>query len=253
MPRRLALLVAAASLLTTTPSAPAQPEPRRIRLFRIQPGFLSDVRWLDDAPAEPGSDDEPDWLALSAGNDNPYFELRKPGDPGGLGFTRVNTQVQVWESGRTACAIGLQAVTPRGLESDGLADHQGPTVLSPALSLFHALDEGLAVQAFVGTNVPVLNAATRPVRREWQYGVAVQRALSTEENDPLSCLFVSLGALGQGATAAPARVNSVEVLPGLHWQPAETWWMSAGYALPVGPGRGDPAARQWQLTCSWQY
>lgn len=251
MPRRLSLILATSFALT--PTAPAQPEPQRIRLFRIQPGFLSDVPWLADdvrsGEAEPDAD--VDWLSFSAGNDNPYFELRKAGDPGGLGFARVNTQVQLWQSERTAFSLGVQAVTPLGLQSEGLADHQGPTVLSPALSLFHSLDEGLAVQMFVGKNLPVMNATTRPVRREVQYGVAVQRSLSTEENDPLSCLFVSFGALGQGDRGG-TRMSSLEVLPGLHWQPAQTWWMSAGYALPVGPARGDVLG-QWQLTCSWQY
>ncbi|MFO0841839.1 MAG: hypothetical protein U0797_05485 [Gemmataceae bacterium] len=257
MPRRLSLLLAAALVLTSTPFAGAQPEPQRIRLFRFQPGFLSDVPWLDtdtrpgeSAPAEPAGPDL-DWVNVSAGNDNPYFDLRKPGDPGGLGFARVNTQVQLWETERTAFALGVQAVTPLGLQSVGLGDHDGPTVLSPALSLFHVLDEGLALQAFVGKNLPVMNAATRPVRREVQYGLALQQALSTEGSDPLSCLFVSVGALGQGDPSG-RRINSLEVLPGLHWQPAQTWWMSAGYALPVGPARGDPPG-QWQLTCSWQY
>jgi len=160
--------------------------------------------------------------------------------------------VQLWETGRTSFTLGMQAVTPLGLQYEGLADNQGPTVVSPALSLFHTLDEGLAVQAFVGKNVPLMNASTRPVRREVQYGVAVQQALSTDENDPLRYLFVSVGALGQGERGGP-HVNTLELLPGLHWQPAQTWWMSAGYSLPVGALRGELATGQWQLTCSWQY
>lgn len=248
MPRRTALFVLGWLLLPRVPAQfdtepsplPPPAPPSRIRLFRIQPGFVSDLPWLD--PDERSS--ETDWVSFSAGNDNPYFELRQPGDPGGLGFTRVNSQVQLWGSDRTSFALGVQAVTPRGIEDEGLADCDGATVVSPALALFHTLDDGLALQAYVGKNLPLTNAAARPVRRQVQYGVAVQQSLSTEASDPLSALFVSLGALGQGGAAW-------EVLPGLHWQPGQAWWMSAGYSLPLGAPRGEFG--QWQVTCSWQF
>ena len=54
------------------------------------------------------------------------------------------------------------AVTPRGLQSEGIADNQGPTVFSPALSLFHELDEGLALQAYVGKNMPTAPSTSPP-------------------------------------------------------------------------------------------
>ncbi len=222
----------------------------RIRLFRIQPGFLSELRWLEmDEPPPDDLEPDVDWLALSIGSDNPYFEMRQRGDPGGVGFARVHTQVQIWESERTACSLGLQAFTPLGRESDGLADRDGPTVLSPALALYHLLEDGRAVQAYIGKNVPLMNSSAQPLRRLLQCGVAVQQPLFSLETDPLSGLYVSLGALG---LLQRERMRGVEVLPGLHWQPDSTWWLSAGYVLPLGAIRREMIPG-WQVTCSWQY
>jgi hypothetical protein len=160
--------------------------------------------------------------------------------------------VQLIETEKTAFALGIQAVMPRGHEHEGLGDHQGPTVVTPALSLFHELDEGTAFQAYVGTNVPVLNAATQAIRRSVQYGLALQRALGTDSSDPLNGLYVSFGALGQVRRESDRLPVQWEVTPGLHWKPAENWWISGGFVLPVGTAKGN-ATQQWQLTCSWQY
>jgi hypothetical protein len=146
----------------------------------------------------------------------------------------------------------LQAVTPRGVENEGLPDRQGPTVITPALALFHALDDGTALQAFVGTNVPLLNRMTQPVRRDVQYGVALQRPLSTESNDPLRRFHVSLGALGQVGRNDGERKPSWDLLPGLHWRPASSWSISGGLMLPVGAVKSEPPQR-WQVTASWQF
>src|SRR5207302_1631633 len=74
----------------------SRPRPHRIRLFRIEPGFLSDPVGLEpDDPNEVPPDDGPDWLQLAAGNDNPFFDFRRPGDPGGIGYFKVHGQVQL--------------------------------------------------------------------------------------------------------------------------------------------------------------
>src|SRR5438093_602931 len=91
---------AARSSLASPPSGS-----QRIRLFRIQPGFVRDLPWLEDdrPPSDPRlpspeSDDGPDWISFAAGNDNPYFDFRQRGDPGGVGFARVSSQVQLLET-----------------------------------------------------------------------------------------------------------------------------------------------------------
>ena len=47
----------------------------------------------------PSADSGPDWLSVAMGNDNPYFEFRQPGDPGGIGFYKWYSQVQVFDTG----------------------------------------------------------------------------------------------------------------------------------------------------------
>ncbi len=237
----------------------------RLRLFRITPGFLADPIGLqDDDTALPGApnlsganvtppatDNGPDWIQLGMGADNPYFDLRRPGDPGGFGYYRVNTQVSLLDSRTTACAVGIQAVTPAGLQFGGLPD--GPTVVVPAFSVFHAITERLAIQGFVSKNVPISEAAAAPLQRHVQYGLALQRPLLADGPEGFRNLFFTVGALGQ---LNPARdslrpLPNYDVLPGLQWHVNDNWWVSSGVLVPVGPVRTAPG--QWQLTCSLQF
>lgn len=237
----------------TTASTPTPAN--RIRLFRFQPGFLSEPPGLetDDRGAAPEPDDGPEFVSLAFGNDNPFFDFRQRGDPGGVGYARVNTQVQLLDTEKTALSIAVQATTPAGLEYDGLPDSKGPTVLTPALSVFHALDEVTGMQAFVGKHVPIQNSAGATVRRDVQYGMALHRPVATGLNDPLRNLFLSFGALGlyriEKETRAPV---SLEVVPGLHYRAGENWWISGGMSLPVGGARTD-GSQLWQVTCSVQF
>jgi hypothetical protein len=238
---------------------------QRLRLFRIAPGFLSDPLGMQDddslaplpgVPSSPTSglgqpDSGPDWMQLGMGIDNPYLDLRRPGDPGGVGYYRVNTQVQLFDSPRTACTLGLQAVTPAGIQFAGAPD--GATVVSPAFSVFHALGDNLALQGFLAKNVPLCNSPCGHLQRNLQCGMAVQRPLVTDGPEGLRSVFLSLGALGQ---LHPERDNlrllpSCDVLPGVHWHVNDSWWVSSAFLVPVGPLRSAPG--QWQLTCSLQF
>ena len=113
------------SNLSFDPDPGANSRPNRIRLFRITPGFLSDPVGLsdvDDPLSSAASDPNPtptadattDWLTVTMGNDNPFFDLRRPGDPGGVGYYKVHGQVQLLDSPNTGCTVALQAVTPAG-------------------------------------------------------------------------------------------------------------------------------------------
>src|SRR5262249_9871036 len=189
--------------LDSAPAAPgdAPGRPHRFRLFRIQPGFLSDPVGLDqdDPPSPDGKVPEPDggpeWISVALGNDNPFFDMRQRGDPGGVGFYRVNTQVQLFDSATTACTLALQAYAPAGPQYDGLPERAGPTVVSPALSLFHALADGTAVQGFVGKHLPLANAAAGPLQKAVQYGMALQRPLAADTDGVLNHLYLYVGAL----------------------------------------------------------
>ena len=232
----------------------------RIRLFRMTPGFLSDPIGLDqdDPPGADGmttNDPGLDWVTVTMGNDNPFFDVRRPGDPGGVGYYRVTSQVQLFDSPSTGLALGLQAYTPAGLEANGVAD--GPTVFSPAIGVYHCLDDGTAIQGFVGKHVN-LNPTTlggSNLHRSWQYGVAVHRPLGATESDSLNNVYVFVEALGRyryDAAPGSGAANVLEVLPGLQWKMSDNWWISGGLVLPVnGTTTIDP--RLWQITCAIRY
>jgi hypothetical protein len=226
----------------------------RIPLFGITPGFLSDPVGLADPNEAPSAaeDPAPDWLQVTAGNDNPFFDLRNPGDPGGVGFYKVLTQMQLFDSPHTGCAIAVQTVTPAGREFDGVED--GPTVVSPALSLFHALDDGTAIQGFVGKNVNVNPRWTSQLHQSVHYGMAVQRPLLPVGPNGDGNFYIFLEALGRyhyEAVANPGPLSNWEVLPGVHWRLAPNWWMSGGLIVPVTTARPD--TNHWQITCSFQF
>lgn len=252
---------------TAIDSATGTPNSRtpRLRLFRFAPGFLADPLGMqDDDSGIPGmtklsgadlaplaQDSGPEWIQLGMGSDNPYFDLRRPGDPGGFGYSRVNTQVSLLDSPTTALAFGVQAVTPTGAQFGGLPE--GPTVVIPAFSVFHAVNDRLAVQGFVSKNVPIYDASASPLQRNLQYGVALQRPILADGPDGMRNLFFTFGALGQ---AAPERdylrlVPKCDVLPGFQWHVNDNWWLSSAVLMPVGPVRTTPG--QWQLTCSLQF
>ncbi len=240
-----------------------------LRLFCIAPGFLNNPVSIQDddaTPALPGvpglggpsppaeADNGPDWIQFNMGTDNPYFDLRRPGDPGGVGYYRVNTQVQLLDSPTTACTMDLQAVTPSGIQFAGMPD--GPTVFSPAFSVFHALSESTAVQGFVAKNVAVSGAdGPRLIQRNLQCGMAVQRPIVADGPEGVRSLFLSVGALGQ---VRPERDNlqlmpTCDLLPGLHWYVNDNWWLSSAVLLPIGPTTRTTPGQQWQLTCSVRF
>jgi hypothetical protein len=237
----------------------------RIPLFRIPSLFPSDLPGLDPdgdspppdpgaPPPVPGPDDaEVGRLQVFMGQDNPYLDLRRPGDPGGVGFYRVQTQLQLFDTGTTGFALACRAVTPAGLESNGVND--GPTFISPALTVFQDLGAGLALHGFVGTDVH----ASSPALREgaslgFQYGVAVQQPVPGLTPDPSRGLFLFVEALGRYRDQIDAQqgaLHSWEVLPGLHCRMRDSWWISGGMVVPLGTTRTTPG--HWQVTCSWQF
>lgn len=256
------------------PSSPSTHVPR-LRLFRFAPGFLTDPLDLQeedcDLPGVPkmasptlsaDTNDGPGWIQVGMGSDNPFFDLRRPGDPGGIGYYRVNTQVALLDSSTTSCTFGVQAVTPAGVQFAGVPN--GPTVLCPAFSVFHALTDNLGFQGFVSRYVPI-NSNTNStstsnsgdgapmLQRNFQYGLALQRPLVASGPEGLRNLFVTVGALGTFApdhdTVKP--LPNYDVLPGLQWHVNDNWWVSSGVLVPVGPVRSAPG--QWQLTCSLRF
>ena len=245
-----------------TDSAPsAAARARCVHLFHMPTGFLSDPVGADldpdaDAAAVPVPDPDGDDLPVQAALylDKPYFDFRRPGDPGGLGFYRIHTQLQVVENETTGCTLGLQAVTPAGLENDGIED--GPTVLVPNVALYHELFGGLEVQGFLGKNLRLRPGWEDHIKHSLDYGVALAHPVPGFDVDsgPLPRVDFFLEALGRYRMAGEVRPGGPaawDLLPGLHWRMGESWWLSGGVLLPLTAPRFD--ASGWQLTCSWQF
>jgi hypothetical protein len=254
--------------LASPASAPPAPARSRVRLFRFAPGFISDPVGLQDQDdALPGTlsstppvpetpDNGPDWIQVALGADNPYFDFRRPGDPGGLGFHRLVTQVQLLDTTTTSCTLDLQAVTPAGIQSFGVQD--GPTVVVPSLGVFHAVNDDTALHGFIGKNMLLQGSLpTMPVHRSVKCGMALQRTLLPTGPEAFRSLYVFMGALGeyqrpgQETPGSPGTMNW-EVMPGLHWRLTESWWMTGGLILPARMLRPD-GALPWQFTCSFQF
>ena len=163
----------------------ASPRPHRVRLLGVNPGFLSDPVGLDQDdydPANPGAlaattaaelDSGPDWISIAIGNDNPYLETRGRGDPGGVGYYRLSTQVQVIDSPTSNCTVGFQAFTPAGWQYSGV--QYGPTSVCPNIGWFQLLNpQGTALQPSPATACPWIIGSMARCRQNLQYGLAVQ-------------------------------------------------------------------------------
>jgi hypothetical protein len=158
------------------------------------------------------------------------------------------SQVQLFDAANTSCALCLNAVSPSGTQFDGLPENKGATVLMPALSLSHAVDEGTWLLLSVGTNVTVQSPTPLPYRRDWQYGLGMYRSLTTDGTSLFRNVYVSVEALGQQRDSLPV---TWDVLPGVHWKPANNWTLSGAFAVPMATQPNIP--QQWQIICTVQF
>jgi hypothetical protein len=244
----------------------------RIHLPGLVPGFLNDPVGLDleemhpTAPGLPPAqpvERGPEWLTLAIGLDNPFFEIRRPGDPGGVGYYRLASQVQVLDSPTTAMSLGLQAFTPAGPEVLGAID--GPTTLSPELCFFHQLEDGSGFQAFVSKNMPFSYRLGTQARQRFHYGLVYQKPLWLEEDGAPGNLYFFLAGLGRyryvmgqlSPSGVPSSyygpAPSMEVVPGLQWRLTDTFWLSSGWSMPVGPLPNRNEANRLQILWSFQF
>jgi hypothetical protein len=224
----------------------------RFRMFGMVPGFVNDPLGLtdDDDPTvkdDPYArlvlgqgDNSPSGLQVLMGNDNPYFDMRQPGDPGGVGFTRVYSQMRLLETGTTSVCLNLQAVTPAGQQYGGLND--GPTILTPSVSLFQELGSGMAVQGFVGQNLRPVLRNSEGTGRMMQCGMGLQCPL-VEIGGPDRGLYLFMQAVGRIYEGDhDGRDYNWAFVPGVHWRVSDKCWFSLG-----------GVSRFSLLTCSWQF
>lgn len=231
----------------------------RFRLFGMPPGFLKDPVDLnsddDSAATDPRTGPDPTGdgsIQVALGAYNPYFDIRSPIDPRSAGYYKLHAQYQVYNSQCTGICLGLQALTPAGLECDGV--DEGPTFFSPALSWFHELGDGTAVQGFVGKSMRAnLRWADNP-ERGLQYGMAWLSPFPGVTCCPGQSLHWFIEALGRNHPDPQLNTPTWptwQMLPGVHWQVREDWWLSSGLVVPVGPHREQ--SNLLQITGSWRF
>jgi hypothetical protein len=254
------LVLRPVDLFADAPRSPAAAagQPAHIRLFRMPSGFLTEPLGLvddDDPPpdgtaANPCDSDLDSRMQIALGRDNPFLDFRRAGEPGGAGYYRVDTQLQLLEGKTGGVTFELQTVAPAGIDSDGVAS--GPTVLSPSLAWFQDVGGGTALQGFVGKHVPA-NAQWMPrLEHGLRYGVALQRPLIEAwdgRGQSLHFFVEALGGYHRFVTVGPS--NYWELLPGVHWHITDDCWLSGGLAVPMGPPR--PESKLWQISCGWHF
>jgi hypothetical protein len=216
----------------------------RIPMPNMLPGFLSEPPGLSslDDPAESSSasasTNSPDGFVLTFGDDNPFFDPRRPGDPGGVGFIRIHSQVQVVDWNSTSVCFGLRGWTPAGLENGGV--QSGQTVMAPGVGVFQDLGSGTALHGFVDQSFHAGGSHQGPMR----CGMAVNCPLTTTEDTPadrgLFFFVQALGRLDYGSDRQ-GRAMNWELVPGIHWRLSDSFWLSLG------------ASRSSALTCWWHF
>jgi hypothetical protein len=233
--------------LSLSDAPPAPLRTARLQMFRMPSGFnsmpLSLVPDDDPPPEDPlaKTDDELGIVQIAYGNHVPYLDMAKRGDPGGFGYYKIHSQVQIFDLGTTSVSLAVQALAPMGFQSGGV---NGPTFLSPALACFHDLGDGAAIHAFVGQELTA-NARWRDqLQSSLRCGFAVQRPLPFTSYGADQGLFVFVQALGQyGPDATRADIRSItwDVIPGLQYRVSNSCWMSMGIS------------RYQFMSCVWQY
>lgn len=218
----------------------------RLRMFNMPSGFLIaplGIQEDEDVPADQNKSNDDllgSVMQVNLGMYNPNFDLHLPGDPGGLGYYKLYTQLQLLDEGTTSVCLDLHAYTPAGLQMGGLAN--GPTVAMPAISWFQELWAGTALQGYFGQSIHANSAWRDNLRGGFHYGMALQYPLPGITPEPKQGVYLFLQAMGRYRYDGATDDRPLwEVLPGLQWRWSNTGWMSLG------------VFHRNFLTCGWQY
>jgi hypothetical protein len=211
-----------------------------IPLYRMMPGFLSDPANFARRDDDGDSQGSADGILVNVGQDNPFFDPRGPADPGGAGYYRLFSQMQLLDTGSTSVCFGLKAWTPAGVDNGGVAE--GHTYFAPGLGVFQDLGNGTGLHGFVGQH---FCADARSANRQGatEYGMAMHCPVPGLVEPTSNGVYVYVQALGRyGYTNyIDGREMEMDLVPGVHWRISDTLWMSLA------------ASRRGMLTCSWQY
>ena len=212
---------------------------------------------MDDDVLDPNSLDAspPDnnRLQVSLGMDNPFFDFRRRGDPGGVGYYKLYSQALLWDSGTTALSVGLEAMTPAGLDADGVST--GPTYICPNFAWLYELGGGTALHGFVGQNLRAGAHWDDRLVRSLKYGLALQspRLSSCCDGNRGVHLFVeALGRYRYEEIATPQRPShNWEILPGVEWRLNQNWWLTGGFLFPMNDSTTD--SHRMQINCTLRF
>lgn len=237
--KELSLLEAPTPTPTRTP---------RLQMFRMPSGFVATPLGLvaeeDPPPEDPFAKAEDDFNAvqIAYGNHVPYLDMPRRRDPGGFGYYKIYSQVQLVDAGSTSMGLALHAVTPMGVQSGGVRN--GTTYLSPSLACFHDLGEGAAVHAYVGQQIATNTRWRDQVHTGLRCGLAVQHPVPFTSFGADQGMFVFVQALGQyrpDSSRTDVRSTSWDVIPGVQYRLNNACWMSMGLS------------RHQFMSCVWQY
>jgi hypothetical protein len=229
----------------------------RCRLFRMPVGVSSDILNSSTEPDDPTDALEKtvaDWrqIQVALGADTPYWDFRRPGDVGGVGFYKLQSAFPLFDGGSTGLGMAFQAVTPAGWETGGV--EHGPTVVNPNLAWFYELGGGTAVQGFVGKSLHLHSNWSDGLGHSVRYGLALHSPCPGFDSGPDCRTNLFLEALGRNhfnGEINPRSSTNLELIPGIQWRWSDTGWISSGLLMPVN--ELNPIRPLWQLTCTWQY
>jgi hypothetical protein len=221
--------------------------PPPVYLFRMPSAF-------DPLPADPDDADTPGdgRLQVMLAPDNPYFDFRRRGDPGGVGFYKLQSQVSLLDGPTSGFRMALRAVTPAGLQADGVAE--GATVFSPSFSWFCGMPGDTALHAYLGKDVCANSRWTESLERDIRYGIAWTGPCPGFDGEACRNIRLFVEALGRyhlDNDPGRAGLAGCELLPGVQWRLCESCWVSGGILMPIAAPLAD--RQLWQVTCSWQF
>ena len=230
-----------------------------VRLFSMPSAIPLSPLGLDsneDCPDCSAAETEPAderRMQLGMAMDNPFYDFRRRGDPGGAGYYQLYSQVLLWDTSTTALSLGLQAFAPAGLEADGVSN--GATHFRPNFAWLHDLGGGVVLQGFIGQSLRAASHWDNELGRSLRYGVALQSPCLGQSWDPNRGVHLFVEALGQyrydGVTALrPAR--NWELLPGIQWRLNQNWSLFGGWRFPLADP-GTENSHRVQINCIWQF
>jgi hypothetical protein len=233
--------------------------PAPLHLFSMPTAIPQNPLGLDtdddliDPNAMEATPPEDSRIQVSVGMHNPFFDFRRRGDPGGVGYYKLYSQALLWDSQKTAFSVGLEAMTPAGLDADGVAT--GPTHICPNFAWLYDLGGGTALHGFVGQNLRAGAHWDDQLVRSLKYGVALQGpplGSRCDGNRGVHLFVEALGRYRYEDLATPQRPShNWEILPGVEWRLNQNWWLSGGFLFPMNDATTDN--HRVQINCTLRF